>query len=807
MLPQSVSFSGVTARYIAIDVDDNWGHGNLVGIGEVQFFTPPATVIPPAPLDPPPVGPLPADLNQNGIPDLAEIVTPAIAEFPPAEDTDGDGVSNLDETKTGTDPFDKNSYFGPTNIAYTTEVPEGLDFTFNTVSGVRYRVEMSELLDSGSWSTITPLVIATGDETTVSYSLETLGEDLDRCFFRASVLPSLDTDSDGLEDNLELYLGFDPTSANSVRANSEGGDYTQFFRLMTGAASNGGLYLGGSSGVPSDEQAGRFFSQAGFGANQQMIDGLRALGNNPYEQWIDQQLTTPTTKMEPYTSLLRSMYEDDQLVPDPEGGFYHSLFTYALADRTFLTERNAHTAWMRHALFAPDILRKRVSWALSQILVANGLGDMTTNTRYYDLITEYALEDYEELLYQVSINPYMARFLSSANNKKADPSINRMPDENFAREIMQLFSIGLWELNMDGTRRLDVNNDPIPSYTNADITQVARVFTGLEYDPSGPTFISRYSNHPMNMDNNDHDQGDATMVSVYGMAEKTFLQSSFYSPPSLPPGQTGLQDIRDTVEILVNHPNCPPFISKNLIQHMVTSNPSPAYVERVANVFVDDGTGKRGNLGAVVKAILMDEEARSLHHQLSDNHGRLKAPVLRFVSMIKALNAGSATPALYDLTGIQYWNPSPYELVELTGQGPYGFPSVFNFFEPGYSRPGEISDADLVSPEFQILNARTSITMPNHFWVYIEDGRIHRPGFGTPPDFSLQTADLEAMAGDRDALLDELNLLLCHGRLGSNSRSVIKSALDTLATSLSSEELIKHAIYFIMTCPDGAVLN
>lgn len=773
---------------------------------------------PPPPVDPPPTGPAPADLNQNGIPDLAELTIPLIAQYPPAGDTDGDGQSNADELVAGTDPFDAESTFGEVALAYLTGTPDQVDFTFATVPGVRYTIEISETLAANSWTTLTPEVTASEQETTLSYDPATLPITEARCFFRAGILPSLDSDSDGLEDALELYLGFGINSAASVRAASEGGDYAQLYQLLHGANPNGGLMNETTPGIPSEEQAARFLNQATFGATPEKIDALRLLGNNAYEFWIDQQLALPANSFaSPYLDLTSARRLTDYNTNDWDQFAHKVDFQSYWADYL----ENLQTVWMRLALFAPDELRQRVAWGLSQIFVAgpDSFSHARGQAEWYDTCIRNATGNYRTLLFEIAVNPWMGIYLSHEGNEKADPSLNQLPDENFAREIMQLFSIGLWELNNDGTRRLDFNSKPIPSYTNDDITQVARVFTGLKrnFSEFGGNSQDIFSTAPMLMKDNLHDKGDTVMVGVYGVAEKTFLQSPFYTPASLPafendPGRTGMDDVNDTIDILFNHPNTPPFISKRLIQHLVTSNPSPDYVERVANVFIDDGTGTRGNLAAVVKGIFLDDEARGASAMLASNSGRLKAPMLRLTNLCRIFEVGIATPSIDDLSGIQAWNPSMSALQEDFKQAPHQYPSVFNFYEPGYSRPGEISDSELVSPEFQILDSASSITLPNRIWQFFSNGHLHTPhpdAAATTPNTDFQFSVLSTFADDTDALLDKLNTLLCQGQMKALSRSQIASAVDGAypASAANRVDRIKLATYLVTISHDGAVLK
>ena len=749
------------------------------------------------------------DANGNGIADLSELLTPSVAQLPPAEDADGDGISNLDELRTGTDPFDSSAFFRSSNIARAALAPGNqVAFSFSSVPGIRYTIQHSSDLNTGSWTPLRDVDGAVGDdETTVMISMA--GLDPDRSFFRAGVLGAIDSDSDGLEDNLELFLGFDPNNPNSVNSTSTGGDFAQFARLYTGSNRNGGILSGTEAGVPSPEQTSRFLAQATFGPTENLIDYVRSFGENAFEKWIDEQLSIPPTLMDAYRVLLSARVGGDT----PSSGFSNPDVPHFANIFDDVDRRNADTVWMRQALFAPDKLRQRVAWALSQILVAStgqpraGEGLMV----YYDLLLEHALGNYEDLLYEVSVNPLMGNYLSSLGNRVVNPSIGRFPDENYAREIMQLFSIGLWELNLDGTRVLDSSGNPIATYTNDDIVQVARVFTGLEFSISGP-FNRRFAAHPMRMNEGAHDVGAQVSVDVYGSGEKRFLQSFRYTPEPLPvfggSGRSGLDDIRDTVSILFNHPNCAPFISKTLIQHLVTSNPPKGYIRRVARVFENDGTGTRGNLGAVVRAILLDRHARDLQVQFSEQPGRLKAPMLRFASLASAFDAGAESPSLHDLEGIQFFrhpNPAqnPFTCFQ---QFPFRHPSVFNFFQPGYSHPGEIRDQGLLSPEFQILNSVTAIAGPNMFYSYITNlfhnvTRLHTPPFEIEIDDYL--ADAQNNLG---RLLDRLNLLLCHGRLSAGTREIILASLQRLAGG-DARQKVEHSIYLILTSPDAAVLR
>ncbi len=761
------------------------------------------------------------DANGNGLPDLAELLSPQIAQIPTDEDSDGDGISNLNEARGGTDPFDSSSYLRSNGFSRAALTGDSVTFSFASVPGVRYRIEHSDSIDEGTWESTRINRTANSLEMTVTIPLDdpSLDIDPDNCFFRARILRSVDSDGDGVEDNLERFLGFNPNDANSVNSEAAGGDFAQFYKLIQGASSQAGEFNSSSAGVPSPEQTSRFLAQASFGPSEDLIRYVRSLGEDAFSKWIDEQLEVAPTLTEEYRDLIAVTAPGDVL-PSGSGTFVNRSVPYYSTRFADVEVRNIQTVWMRQALFAPDRLRQRVAWVLSQILVASSESSRhgAAQSVYYDLLIEHALGNYEDLLFEVSVNPLMGRYLSSLGNQRLDLSEGRFPDENYAREIMQLFSIGLWELNLDGTRILDASGNPIPTYGNEDIVQVARVFTGLELQ-GGSNFNVRLADHPMRMIDSRHDDGNGPdIVSFYGDRRKIFLRNlPRYTPPALPRftsanNRDGFDDIRDTVSILFNHPNCAPFISRNLIQHLVTSNPSPAYVERVAQVFVADDNGVRGNLGAVVKAILLDEEARSLNFQLTDQPGRLKAPMLRLTSLASAFEAGVESQALHDFTGVQFFeHPEPNNRAfESFLEFPFNHPSVFNFYEPGYAHPGDIRNAGLVSPEFQILNSLTAVNMPNQFYGFIDD-RFHTvsPDRTNPPtpDFSINTDDyIDDAENDRDRLLDRLNILLCHGRLSAATRATIKASLDNL-DGRNSNRIAEQAIYLVLTSPDAAILR
>jgi uncharacterized protein (DUF1800 family) len=539
-----------------------------------------------------------------------------------------------------------------------------------------------------------------------------------------------------------------------------------------------------TTSLTSDQLASRFLAQATFGPSPDSIAALTAL-NNDFAAWIDLEAAKPVSSA---VALLQAA----------------RVTTPALAyDRG--TNRRARNELM---LAGSDQLRQRVAYALSQIMV---ISDQDTNisdalegsSSYYDMLARNALGSYRTLLLDVTRHPMMGRYLSHYKNRKANLTTGTRPDENYAREILQLFSIGLYDLNLDGTIKTDTAGRPLESYTNEQITEFARVFTGFTDDSTNNTgtgtgrtdFPSAPSNFtaPMRMWDLQHDTAAKTLLNYPGVRR-----------PTLPANQTGLQDVNDAIDNIVEHPNTAPFISRLLIQRLVTSNPSPAYIGRVAAVFVNNGSGVRGDLLAVVKAILLDDEARNTSVIAGVNTGKLREPFLRVSHFLRAFRFTVVSGTLpYDFGG---------SLTETTiGQYPMSSPSVFNFYSPDYEPPGPLATANLVGPEFQILNSVFAVTTPNAFYNAIQVGNpAATPRIGQfLPDFTEQVT----LAANPATLIDNLNLLLCHGTMSVETRAALLTALQgitpTIAGSVNNVNIVRArmAIYHVLLSPDYAVLK
>ena len=447
------------------------------------------------------------------------------------------------------------------------------------------------------------------------------------------------------------------------------------------------------------------------------------------------------------------------------------------------------------AAVAPDQLRQRVKFALSEIFVIS-LNDPNVDVRgaanYYDMLGIHAFANYRALLEQVSLHPMMGRYLTHLANQREDTTTGRSPDENYAREVMQLMSLGLYELNPDGTRRTDAAGQPIPTYDADDISGLARVFTGFSWyspTPSQQTFFGQ---------NRDLASTITPMVAYpqfHSLSAKVFLTTNI--PASTTSNPTG--DLRIALDAIFNHPNTGPFVSRQLIQRLVTSNPSPGYVARVAAVFANNGSGTRGDLGAVVRTILLDPEARDTTVVSPIAFGKLREPLIRMTNWMRAFGANSVSGSW--LIGSTSSNTS-------LSQSPLAANSVFNFFRPGYIPPNtRLGGINMVAPEFQIVDEVSVAGYFNTMQTTINSG------IGTGNDVTTTYAAETAIADDADALLDRINLLLLYGQMTPGLRTQVRTAViavtipaatPTNAATIATARLnrAKLAVFMVMTAPE-----
>lgn len=509
----------------------------------------------------------------------------------------------------------------------------------------------------------------------------------------------------------------------------------------------------------SDEAAAFFLTQSTFGPTQEEIDHLRQIG---YSAWFaeQEQLTQSTQR------------------PELEG-------MVAAGANVFQNQRMDR--WWHNALRQPDQLRQRMAWALSQVLVVSDRPSALTNdpiglAEYYDTLSRHAFGSYRDLLGEVARSPQMGIYLSHIKNEKPDEVLGIRPDENFSREIMQLFSIGLELLNPDGTPVLDESGEPVPTYGQTEIEGLAHALTGWNYSGANSWDWSDPNYLPMENWAAYHDFGEKEIVG--GVL--------------LPAGQDGAADLEDALDALFNHQNVGPFLGRQLIQRFVTSNPSHEYVARVSSAFADNGEGQRGDLRATLRAVLMDDEARQIQDP-SAEAGKLREPLLRLSAMWRAFDAYSGSGQ------VRVWNPEqPF------GQGPLRAPSVFNFYRPDFELPGKINDG-IHAPEFQITTESQVTLTTNELRRYVFDGWAQNP-FADEYTILLDLGDELALANDPAALVDHLDTLLMFGTMSPQMRAVLEAMVAFTSYdygSLSGKppglQRVQEAIYLILTSPEGAI--
>lgn len=525
------------------------------------------------------------------------------------------------------------------------------------------------------------------------------------------------------------------------------------------AACGGGndMVSGGNPSAPlapsSAAQASGFLGQAGLDANQNSIDGLM---QTTYEAWLAAQMAIPL-----------SQSHKDWLI---EKGFN--------VRDTRNDNINGNGGWeksvWRKLFSSPDSLRQKTVLAWSELFVVSALGlpiqwKNFAIANYLDTLEALAFGNYRDILEAVTLSSAMGTYLNMKGNKKAVPSLGRVPDENYAREVMQLFTIGLHQLNPDGTVKLDGMGQPIETYTNDDTQGLAAVFTGWRNssgeDASGLLEPAAYQHGlPMQLDDGLH----STTV-------KTFLGVT------IPAGTSGQESLEIALDTLFQHPNTAPFVSKHFIQRFVTSNPSPAYVGRVAAVFANNGQRVRGDMGAVIKAVLLDAEARS--GQGSATFGKLREPMVRLLQWGRTFGAYSSDGS---------WNLGFTNADTALGQMPMYSPSVFNFFRPGYTPPNTpIAQAGLLAPEFQILTEPTVVNYINYMEGTVNNARNVRVNY---------TPELE-IARNASALVDRYHLWLAAGQLSDAAVATIKNAIQSIAipTTGDPNTALRNRIYAAIT--------
>ncbi len=548
-----------------------------------------------------------------------------------------------------------------------------------------------------------------------------------------------------------------------------------------GGGSDGSSGGGGPSGVVLDTEVNTaakatvLLNRATFGGSER---DMNAVMNRDAADWLAAEFAKSPTFYRPAT--LRQIDTNGELE----------------------SNANNYLTWDT-MISANDQLRQRMVFALSQIIVksvSSTRGTQQLRHAYFqDVLTEHAFGNYRTLLEEVTYAPAMAEWLTYLRNRKGNPNTGRMPDENYAREILQLFSIGLIELNPDGTERLDAQGQPIEIFDNDDIVGLAKVFTGLSY--KGSSF---------------RDEDDDAFYSRLQMfdEEHSELEKSFLGL-TIPPNTSGEDSIRMALDHIFDHPNVGPFVSRQLIQRFTASNPEPAYIQRVSSAFDSGsftapngrqfGTGQRGDLEATLAAVLLDP---TLYDDVtSPADGKVREPILRFTHWARA----------FDVSGI---DSSNHRVLRDTrdpgsglGQHPFMSPSVFNFYRPGYVAPGtETGDRNLTAPEFQLVNESTALGYLNFMTDFALD-RTNRAD-DTRATFVPDYSDELALAFDGPALIDHLDDKLTAGRLTDQEKTDIAEILATMRSRTDTPEnededrleRTQVAVVMVMNSPSFAII-
>lgn len=534
----------------------------------------------------------------------------------------------------------------------------------------------------------------------------------------------------------------------------------------------------------TDGEAARFILKASLAATEAEIADIRSVG---YVAWLDKQMDIPVSQTG--VAWLSSRGYDQVTVDE-----FYNQSTFA-----------DYMVW-NQLIASPDPVRKRLAYALSQFFVVSTNSiEITWRSNamaaYWDVLNRNALGNFRQLLEDVTLNPAMGVYLSTLDNKKEDTRTGRVPDENYAREVMQLFTIGLNELNNDGSKKIGTTGQPIDTYTNSDVSNLARVFTGYSYDYANlvrtpsvrvpSTLVAPLESviRPMTSDTTRWSRPQTS--SEHSMLEKTFLGTTIPANTDAP---TSLKLALDT---LFNHPNVGPFFSKQMIQRLVTSNPSAGYVDRVTRIFNNNGSGVRGDLRAVFKAILLDDEATNAAGLTTPTFGKVREPVLRFTQWARNFGATSRT-GNWIIANLS--NPATS-----LGQSPLRAPSVFNFYRPGYV-PANTAFATnaLVAPEFQIVTEVSVAGYINFMASAIGSAN------GVNNDVKATYTRELAIVSDTAALLNRLSLLLSGNQLTDTTKATIKAALDaTTVTDTSAladkERRVYLATLLVFASPDYLV--
>jgi uncharacterized protein (DUF1800 family) len=507
--------------------------------------------------------------------------------------------------------------------------------------------------------------------------------------------------------------------------------------------------------------------QASFGAKS--VEEIEALRVEGFAHWLWNQFKTPVT--------LHTAYLDSQLVRE--------------ASNKATDEMSYEAVWQQW-LSGADQLRGRVSFALGQIMVISNIApDLRpyAMSSYMDVLNRNAFGNYRTLLKEVTLHPAMGYYLNLVESEKDDLARGIHPNENYAREVLQLFSIGLVELNIDGTAKVGADGKPIPTYGEVEVKGFAKAFSGWTFASQNPANPNQFHNADQNLDSNWTTPLRA-FPSLHSAEPKKLLGNV-----TLAAGQSPEKDMDDALDSIFNHANVGPFIGRELIQRLVGSNPSRAYVQRVAEAFNNNGAGVRGDLKMVVATILLDPEARATAATQAANYGKQREPVIRFATFLRALGATS----INGINDIHYLDSADNGL----GQSPLLAPSVFNFFSPNFRQPGPVAKAGLYSPEFQITTETSVVGSLNFFSNFFNNG-----GYGNGDSrLTINLAPLQALAATPAVLVDRIDALFFAYQMGATTRARMLQMLGAMSGT-STDQLkrrVKAALIVTAISPDFVI--
>jgi uncharacterized protein (DUF1800 family) len=547
-------------------------------------------------------------------------------------------------------------------------------------------------------------------------------------------------------------------------------------RLLTTALASSLLILGGCFEVappstpPAPETAARFLGMTTFGATPADIDHLVSVG---YEAWLAEQFAAqPIDSHLAYAD--RGGPPDCIFCPGDSIGVVQDSFWY-------------------QAINGPDQLRQRVTLAWLELFVASAATDGTLELEslalggYLDTLSKNAFGNFRDLLEAVTLSPAMGHYLSHMQNDKEDPVTGRLPDENYAREVMQLFTIGKWQLNLDGTRSKDANGNDIPTYTQKDVMGLAKALTGWSW--GGPdTSEARWVGGPIN---NVYVHDWSVPMQPYEQHHSA-LETTILNGVTIPASTTARDSLKIALDTLYNHPNVAPMVATHLIKRLTTSNPSPGYVGRVANIFNSNAHGERGNLQSVIRAVLFDPEVWDGTQLSNPNWGKPKEPIVKAGTFIRALSC-KASNGVYLMRGLRN---NDFDL----GQPPLQSNSVFNYFQGDHAPQGELADSGLTAPEYQITNNNTFIGFLNFVQMLMDFG-LTTDAYSLRCDYS----SLTPFASDASTLVDKVTARFMGSPLDAPSRQTLIDGINSIPfdnTTQSKESRVKAALMMMAATPE-----